>query len=112
MPDDAAENLFIPARVEPGLKFAALPDAHPAVELVFLGQVADARPDFRRQAADVMAQNRALTAGWLEQPQQHAYGGGFAGAVPAQERKHAAARHLQVQVVNGRLGAEIPRQTP
>ena len=79
---------------------------------MFLGQVADARPGFRRQGADVVAEDAALAAGRLEQPQQHADGGGFAGTVAAQKRKHAAARHLQVQVVHGRLGAEIPGQTP
>ena len=79
---------------------------------MILGQVTDARPGFRRQGADIMAEDVALAARRLEQPQQHADGGGFAGTVPAQKRKHTPARHLQVQVINGRLGAEIPCQTP
>ena len=66
MADDAAENFFIPTRIKLRLKFAALRDAHPAVKLMFLGQVADARPGFRRQGADVVAQNAAARRGSVE----------------------------------------------
>src|ERR1039458_312145 len=63
MPDDAAEDFFIPTRIKLRLKSAAFLDSHPVVKLVFLGQVADARPGFRRQGADVMTQDAALAAG-------------------------------------------------
>src|SRR5712672_995626 len=110
MADDAAKDFVIPARIKLRLKLTALAHLHPAVELVFLGQVADAGPGFRRQGPDVIAEDGALAAGRLHQPQQHSNGSGFARAVPAQKSKDAAARHLQTQVIHGSLGAKVTRQ--
>ena len=112
MPDDAAEDLFIPAGIKSRLKIAALLDTHPAVELMFLGQIADARPRFRWQVADVMAENVAPAPRRLRQSQQHAYGCGFPGTVASQKRKNTSARHIQVQAFDGRLAAKVSGQTP
>ena len=109
--DDAAEDLLVPGGIEARLEIAAFPHAHPAIELVLFGQVADARPGLRRQRANVVAEDGAPTARGREQPQQHADGGGLAGAVAAQQREDPAARHLQVQFIHRRPRAEVARQT-
>jgi hypothetical protein len=109
--DHASEDFFAPPRVKARLKFAAIPRVHPAVELVFFGQVTNAGPGLGRQPPNVETQDGSTAPAGREQSQQHADGGGFAGAIAAQEREHTASRHRQVQFVHGGFGAEITRQT-
>src|SRR5439155_3105512 len=94
MADDAAEDFVAPARKKSRLKVAAFADAHPAVELMLLGEVPNARPGLGWQRSNVVAQNLALTAGWLKQAKQHSDSGCFARAVSAKEGKDAAGRHV------------------
>src|SRR4029077_11686931 len=100
MVDNSLKDSFIPAREKAGLELAAFANAHPAVELVFFGQVADARSGLRRQMPDVIIENRCLTARGPQQTEQHSNRSGFAGPVAANKGKDAASRHLQIQFVN------------
>src|ERR1039458_6920309 len=102
MTDDSAKDLPIPGWIEARLEIATFLNAHPAVKLMLFSQVADARPGFRRQRPNVIAEDASPAARRLQKPQQHADGSGLAGAVAAQQREHTAARHLQVQFIQDR----------
>src|SRR5438874_1674786 len=110
MADDAAKYLFIPTRIKGGLKFAGLAHGHPAIKLVFLGEVTDACSGLRGKRLDIVAEDAALAASGSQQAEQHPDSGRFAGAIPAQECEHAAARHLEVEVIHGGSLAEVARQ--
>src|SRR5437867_4385951 len=109
MAGDTAKCLFVPARKKARLELAGLPHRHPAVELMFLGQIADARPGLRRERLNVIAQDAALAPRGPQQPQQHPYGRGFSRAVAAQKCEHAPARHFQAQIIDRRPAADSRR---
>src|SRR5262245_20663250 len=75
-----------------------------------LRHVADAGAAAGRQFLAVVAQDGRGAAGRSEQAQQHANRGGLAGAVAADERKDAAPRHAERDVVCRALTSEVARQ--
>ena len=75
-----------------------------------LGHVADAGAGLGRQLRAVVAEDGGRAARRLQQAQDHADGGGLAGAVAADEGEDAAPRHAERQAVHGALAAEEPGQ--
>src|SRR5207244_2765289 len=66
--------------------------------------------DGGRQVGAVVPEDAGRAARRLQQAEEHADGGGLAGAVSANEREDAAARHTQRESVHGTLAAEVARQ--
>ncbi len=60
-------------------------DFHAFVVIDFRRQVADIAADLRTVGDHILAKNLGAAAGWMDQRQQQADGGGFAGAVRANE---------------------------
>ena len=81
-------------------------DAHPAVDSVRLGDVADAPFDFYRIELDVDAQDAGCSRGGREHSHQHFDGGALAGAVGAEQAEGAAAGDREREVVDGQRAAE------
>src|SRR5882724_2771327 len=108
--DDSTKDLLIPARIKSRLKLFALLHTHPPIELMLLGEIANPRPDIRRQRANVTTQYLAGAPRRLQQSQQHSYDRRFARTVPAKERKSTSPRNLQIQFINDGPHSEIPGQ--
>ena len=91
--DERAELVLEAVGVETGRKPADFGGGHPFVERRPLGQVADAAADFEAVAAAVEAQHADFAGGGFGEAEHQADGGRLAGAVFAQQRKHAPRRH-------------------
>src|SRR5262249_31670096 len=80
------------------------------VDGVALGHVADAGAGLGRQYRAVVAEDAGRAARRLQEAQDHADGGGLAGAVAADEAEDAAPWHAEREAVHGALVAEEPGQ--
>ena len=75
-------------------------DRHLAVARRAFGQIADAGLGRDGRSLDVVAADADLAGGGRDEARDHAHGGGFAGAVRAEEAEHLAGRHRERQVVH------------
>ncbi len=103
--DHRLENILVPLGKVAGLKLAAFLHRHPAVDVMALGQIADARARLRPQVARVLAENAGPSARRVLQSQENADRGRLPHAVAAQKAVDRTARDLQVQVAHDLAGA-------
>ncbi len=74
---------------------------HLEIERRRFGQIADAPAHFEGLGEDVVARDRGRSRGGREEAGEHAHGGGFTGAVGAQEAYDLAFVYGEGDVVNG-----------
>jgi hypothetical protein len=77
---------------------------------MIFSEVTNPGADIGGESPAIAAQQSGLAAGGRQKAEEHAYGGAFAGAISAEEGKHAAAWHLEVEVAHGRQGSKISGQ--
>ena len=75
-----------------------------------LRDIADAAADFGGGFHDVESRDKRSARGWREKGGEHFYGGGFAGAVGAEEAEDLAARNTEIDRVNGGDGPVTARE--
>ena len=80
---------------DPAVEFQVVLGAHLLIETRVFQQRAGAISDFVGVGSSIEAQDLSLTGGWFEQTQQQMDGGGFAGAVGAQESEDDSGGHFQ-----------------
>src|SRR5262249_24834608 len=105
---DAFEDLLIPVIVKALLKARILADPHPGVDGMAFGHVADPGAGFGRQGHARVAKDRRRAPRRFEQAQDHANGRRLAGAIPADEGKHAPAWYAEGHGIDGAPAAEVP----
>jgi hypothetical protein len=80
---------------------------HLGIERRHFGKVTGALLDFERLFQHVEPGDSSFSRGWREKAGKHAHGGGFAGAVGAEEAHNLALLDLKRDVVHSR-GARVP----
>ena len=75
-------------------------DLHAFIIIDFRRQVTDVTADLRTLLGHIFAEDLAAAAGGMDQRQEQADGGGFAGAVRSNEAKNLALLHLERDIHN------------
>jgi hypothetical protein len=101
---------IVPGGIERARIANELVDAHPAGEIVLLGEIADAREDGDRIGDGIEAKDAHRTAFRPQQTQKVFDERGLAGSVRSDETVHRAARQGQAHRGQSRLGPEAARQ--
>jgi hypothetical protein len=96
----AARGLGRSQPAQLGQKHQLLDDLHALVEAAFLGQIADTPEGL---AGPGFAEERDRARVRQGDPNHHADGGGFAGAIRPQQAEHAARLDFEAQVFDGNL---------
>ena len=77
-----------------------------SVQRILLGDVADSLPRRSASRADIDARHAQLAARSRQQPAQHAKRRRLAGAVGPEQPENLAAANVEIDVIDGREGAE------
>jgi hypothetical protein len=89
-----------------------VPDGELGVEVVVLGDDADAAPDLGAAVGGIEAQDLQVAAGASRDAGDHAHRRGLAGAVGPQEPEDLALLDGEVDAVDGPVGTELLGQAP
>ena len=104
--DERAEVVLEAVGIEAGGEPADFGDGHPLVERGSFGEVADAAADFEAGGAAIEAEDADVAGGGVGEAEHESDGGGFAGAVFAEQREDNAGRDGERDVVEGGVAAE------